>query len=60
LLVGTLLLSGQFHGNSPIDPNIEKNGGASRDLPQKIQNMHESLEQPPDGPTRMRFDFDMF
>jgi hypothetical protein len=52
LLLGTVLLSGQFHGPQPADPKMGE-GAGSRDIPKKI---HESLEQPPDGPTTFRID----
>jgi hypothetical protein len=52
LLLGTVLLSGQFHGPQPADPKIGE-GAGSTEVPKKIL---QSLEQPPDGPTRLRFD----
>jgi hypothetical protein len=54
LLVGTLLLSGQFQGNQQSEqPTNLGSGSGDRTIPAK---MKESLEQPPDGPTSLRID----
>src|SRR5262249_37016556 len=51
LLLGTLLLSGQFKGNE--QPAPDPNLGA----PAANVHMKEMLVQPPDGPTSMKFEF---
>src|SRR5262245_8500152 len=51
LLLGTLLLSGQFKGNQPPSDSDVGTPSGSR------VHMKEMLVQPPDGPTSLKFEF---